>query len=265
MPSRLLNTLERKLGRYAIPNLTLVLIAGQVMFYLAIAGNPNLLKQMYFQPSLVIEQGEWWRAIVFVFIPPIANPIFFFFAMYLFWLMGTALDQQWGTLKYNIFILIAYLATIGAAFIAPDQVATNQYITGSVFLAFAFLFPDFTILLFFILPVKVKWLALITWGLYLLGFLNGGLQERMLIIAAVLNFLLFFGKDLFRSAKRHLIVNPQRAAESKQAASEPFHTCTRCGATDITHPEREFRYTPECICMTCLEQQKQAEEQNAGA
>ncbi len=85
--------------------------------------------------------------------------MFAFFFWYLFYLMGTALERSWGTFRYNVFLLIGYVDTVGVAFIVPDVPANNAFLQGSVFLAFAYLFPDFVMYIFFILPVKIKWLG----------------------------------------------------------------------------------------------------------
>ena len=260
MASKILNKLERKFGRYAIPKLPVILVLGQLFFYLAIVGNTTLASMMVFQPSLVME-GQWWRVITFLFVPPDAHPVFIFFALYLLWLFGTALEQEWGAFRFNIYILIAYIASIGSAFIDPTGIGTNLYLNSSIMLAFAFLFPNFELLLFFFWPVKIKWLGIIIWVLYLMQFIGGNLIDRVLIIAAVSNFLLFFGKDLLKLGKRSakkLVVQPQ---DSETKPGDPFHQCVMCGATDMSHPDREFRYAPDCICMECLNQQRSSPDQ----
>ncbi len=172
----LLNRLEPKLGRFSIPNLTAIIIAGQVLLYVASrlpAGvGPQLsLNSIQLEPDKVM-QGEVWRLVAFVFDPPRTNVIFAFFAWYLFYLMGTALENIWGTFQYNVFLGIGYVASLAMAFVAwfaagiPGQVATNLFLGGTVFLAFARFYPDFTLLVMFILPVKIRWLAMLTWIYY---------------------------------------------------------------------------------------------------
>jgi hypothetical protein len=154
--------LEKKFRRFAIPNITLYLITGQVvLFVLNLVGQFDLAFTLLI-PELVRE-GQWWRLIAFIFTPPAAHPVFIIFAWYLFYLMGNALEGHWGTFRFNLFLLVGYTVTVAVSFLFPAYPATNIFIAGSVFLAFAFLYPDFEILIFFILPVKVKWLALITW------------------------------------------------------------------------------------------------------
>lgn len=245
----LLDRLERKLRRFAIPNLTLLIVAGQAFFYFACVANRDLLDQMTLVPDRVME-GEVWRLFVFMIMPETMHPLFIFFALYLFYIMGTALEREWGEFRYNIYILIAYLATVAAAFIFPGVSATNSYILASVFLAFAMVFPDFEILLFFILPVKVKWIAAVTWILYGVTLLTASTPTVAAMLASVANFNLFFWRDLIRLSRK---ASPRRAggATVPAATKDAFHTCVVCGRSDVSHPELEFRYCPLCHGSPC--------------
>ena len=135
--------------------------------------------------------------------------------------------------------------------IALMAVVVVVSVGGSVFLAFAYLFPDFELLLFFILPVKIKWLALITWIGYFLGFAFGSWHTRLIILASIANFLLFFGRDIMlrmRAGRRRMAYQVQKITRE----DEPFHQCSICGITDVTHPEAEFRYCTECRPTRCF-------------
>jgi hypothetical protein len=245
----LLDNLERRFRRFAIPQITLYIVAGQVVLYLFVMAGAIGLEQILLIPAVVL-QGEVWRLITFIFIPPLDNVVFAFFAWYLFYLMGTALENQWGVFRYNIYLLIAYLATVGMAFLTPGFAATNVFIGGSVFLAFAFLYPEFQLYLFFLLPIKVKWLALVTWVGYFLGFVFGGWGTRLMILASTLNFLLFFWKDIIRKIKygRKKMVQQARTHATQD---EPLHRCVICKATEKTDKELEFRYCGQCRPVSC--------------
>ncbi|MBV8781984.1 MAG: rhomboid family intramembrane serine protease, partial [Phycisphaerae bacterium] len=246
---KLLDRIERRFRWLAIANITLPWIGLQSIAWVMMRARPEVAEKLLLsKPNLLA--GEWWRLFTFMFMPPNLNPLFLFFALYFLYLMGAALESHWGTFRYNLYLLIGYLATIAAVFIGPVGAASNEYIVGSIFLAFAYLYPDFEILLFFILPVRVKWLALITWVLYGYQFLTGSNLDRLVIIAAVLNFLLFFGADIFRSIKsgRRRMVNQMAAVAAKD---EAFHRCVVCGATEKSHPKLEFRYCPLCAGTPC--------------
>ncbi|HEY6837593.1 MAG TPA: hypothetical protein VI389_02500 [Geobacteraceae bacterium] len=242
---KLLDRLERKCGRYAIPNLTVYLIAGQSLFYVMnLTGKigPGLT---YLSGEALLE-GEWWRLVTFPFDPPRLSPLFVLFAWYFFYLMGSALEAQWGEFRYNAFLLIGYLLTVGVSFLMPGFAVTNAYLGGSVFLAFAFLFPDFVLYIFFVLPVRIKWLALITWLGYGYVLLTGSWASRFLVLASIGNFLIFFARDivwLMKSGKRQMA---KQAAQYSRREDEPFHRCTVCGITDKSHPKMDFRYCPQC-------------------
>jgi hypothetical protein len=238
------NQFEKRFKPFTIPNLTLYLLFGQIFVYGMIFFNPGILGSLILIPQNVL-QGEIWRLITFIFIPPIRHPLFMIFAWYFFWLMGTALEQTWGDFRYNLFIATASVLTITGAFITPQFPASNAFIGGLIFLAFAYLNPNFEILLFFILPVKIKWIAWFTWVSYCFILLFGFYPQRLSVFAAIITFLLFFGKSIFSQTKAY---NRRIAlkAERKAQAEEPFHSCTTCGITDKTHPDMDFRYCSQC-------------------
>ncbi|MEZ6043775.1 MAG: hypothetical protein R3C20_25040 [Planctomycetaceae bacterium] len=250
MFDRLLTRLQRHLGRYAIPNLTILLIFGQVAVFVLSSGNPELIGNIVMDVGAV-KRGDWHRLLTFLFVPVGSHPVWAFFYYWLFYMMGTALEQYWGTFRYNMFLLIGYISTLIAAFILPNGFATNAFLQGTVFLAFAFLNPDFTLHLFFILPVKIKWLAMLTWIGYGLGVIVGTWPLKLTIIASVLNFLLFFAGDIrYRILGGHRHMKRQFRQLSDKPA-EYFHKCTICQITDKTHPQMDFRYCAECDGDLC--------------
>lgn len=246
---RLLDRLERKFRPFAIPNLTLVIIMGQTLAYILSQSNPRIVERMELIPSLVLE-GEVWRLGSFCFVPPADNLFFFFIAMMIFHMMGTALEQTWGTVRYNIFLMSGYIATVAVAFVYPDQAATNAFIGTSVFLAFAWLYPDYVFYIMFILPVKVRWLALLTWIFIGYSLIKGDMAIRLIVLAGIANFLLFFGPEIIqrlRSKGRRV----QHQAKAASDARKPKHECAICGVTDKSDPTIEFRYCSKCEGAPC--------------
>ena len=241
----LLDKLERKIGRYAPANVTIYLIAGQTLFYVMFMTG-RLDRSVTLLAADLLLQGEWWRLVTFLFDPPLSNPFFAFFAWYLFYLMGSALEEQWGKFRYNIFLLIGCFMTVAVAFLTPASTVSNVFVGGSVFLAFAFLYPDFTLNIFFVLPVRIKWLALITWLGYGYQILFGAWHTRLLVLASICNFLLFFARDILwmvKSGKRRM---GWQARQPSRRDDGPFHRCTVCGITDKSNPQMDFRYCPDC-------------------
>lgn len=245
----LLDRLENKYRRFAIPNITLYLIVGQVFFYAGIMTDLISRSELMLVPASVLK-GQVWQLFSFIFVPPCSNPLFAFFAWYLLYLMGTALENQWGTFRYNLFLIIGYIATIGFAFLTPEFPATNKFVGGSVYLAFAFLYPEFVLYLFFILPIRIKWLALVTWIGYFLVFAFGDWSDRFMVLASVCNFLLFFWRDIFSRIRYGRIKMVEQAAWFA-VKDAPMHRCAVCGATDKSRPGLEFRYCGDCKPVTC--------------
>jgi hypothetical protein len=251
---KILERLEKKLGRYALSNVTIYLIAGQTIFYVLFFTG-RLDRSVTYLAAEQLRAGEWWRLATFPFDPPLTNPLFALFAWYLFFLMGSALEEQWGAFRYNVYLLIGYSMTVAVSFLTPANPISNVFIGGSVFLAFASLYPDFVIQLFFFLPVRIKWLALITWLYYGFRFMTGDWSSRLMIIASIGNYLLFFARDirwLVKSGGRRVTRHAQQISRRDEG---PFHRCTVCGITDKSHPQMDFRYCPQCAgqCGYCQE------------
>ena len=248
----MLNKLERIFGRFAVPHLALYLVIGQVgVFLLWMLGSLDL-DALALYPALV-KQGEVWRLLAFFFVPPPSSPLFIAFAWYMFYLMGTSLEQYWGVFRFNLFILIGAVLTIGLGFATPYDPVANTFIAGSVFLAFAYLNPDFQLAIFFILPIKIKWLALLTWVGYAWGLIFGDWNTRWAILAATGNFFLFFGRDLALSMKMHrrrMSVQADRFARSS-GGDGPRHRCFVCKKNSDTHPDLDFRYCSKCSGDEC--------------
>jgi hypothetical protein len=251
----LLDKLERCLGRFAIPHLSLYLVVGQV--FVLLSALLGLLDLSYFVllPELA-RHGEWWRVITFVFMPPppgMFGYIFTAFAWYIFYLMGGALEGFWGEFRFNLFLFTGYVLTVAAAFVTPLSPTSNLFIATSVFLAFAWLNPDFELAIFFILPVKIKWLALLTWILNGYYLIRGDWPLRLQILASVGNFLLFFSRDIVQTMRHRKKVMTQHAQRIATANDEPEarHRCVTCGKTNLTHPQMDFRYCSKCAGDQC--------------
>ena len=266
-----LNKLERKFGRYAISNLMAYIIAGQaIIFLLANLIGSSVLDWIYFNPLLIMK-GQIWRLVTFIFIPNSFNPIWFLFGCFLYYSIGSALEQTWGAFKFNIYYLcgmifnmlaifivqLLFFPTQEAAFYVYQITSTNitYYLNLSLFLAYAVLFPDIRLLLYGIIPMKIKYLAVFDVALLTLDFINGGLPDRILIIVSLLNFFVFFGPALlgkrpyttstqrnFRAAKKQ----QERVLKQGDPIKVAFHKCTVCGKTELTDPDMEFRYCSKC-------------------
>ena len=200
MLDQFLNKLERKFGRFAIPNLMSIILVGMVVIYCAdilIVFNPDArdyVSSLFDFRLDRIMAGEVWRIISFIFLPPSVGILFAVFEFYFIWLLGRGLESRWGSFKFDIYFLVGMLCTIGVG--CWIGYAVNYYLILTLFLAFAYLFPNFEILLFFFIPIKIKWLGLVEALGLLLVFITGNWATKLFLLASVFNFLLFFGKDI---------------------------------------------------------------------
>ncbi len=241
---KFLERLDRLVRPIAIPNLTVAIIIGQVLMFIANAANPGLLERASLIWDRVLE-GEVWRLITFMIVPPTTSPIWLLFALYLFHLMGTALEQIWGNLRYNVFFYIGVLLTLAAAAVTHDQPVYGTFLQGSVFLAFATYNPRFELRLFFVLPVQIRWLAYLQALGYLLAFAGGTMVTRLTVLAAIGNYLIFFGPMLFdriKNFRRRVVWNSRQF----NPGDVPRHTCAVCGVNSNTDPNMDFRYCSKC-------------------
>lgn len=193
--------LERKLGRnFGIPNFMIYLTATQLAVYvLGYFFRPQIIVGMAFIRT-AITHGQIWRVLTFLLLPPAAgNFLFLLLALYVAYHIGISLEDAWGTTLFTLYYIFGAVGAILAGFVSG--IGTNSYIYLSMFLAFAYLYPDTTFMLFFLLPVKAKWLAWANWALYIFLFITGGFYQRMAIIFSLANFFLFFGPDVWNTMK----------------------------------------------------------------
>lgn len=215
-----------------------------------------------------------WRLVTFLATPPSLNPIWAVFFWYLFYLMGEALEAYWGRFRYTLYLLIGYTGTVAAAFLTPAGVASNVFVEATVFLAFAYLNPSFVVSLFFLLPVQIVWLARLTWLALILAAVFGNWTVRLVVVASVANFLIFFGKDILAqiaNGRRRMARQARAFAKDDPAyyADVPrrgHHKCRVCGITDRTDPHMEFRYCSKCAgeCCYCGEHLKSHDHVTGG-
>lgn len=200
----LLNTLERKLRKYAINDLMKhIVILNCIVFMLYhIDTRGIIINRLHLIPDLVL-RGEVWRLITFIFIPP-RDTLMVIILLYFYYMIGSGLENAWGSVRFNLYYLIGIIGAIISTFITGGIIGSTApiYINLSLVLAFAKIYPNFEILLFFILPVKMKYLAWFSW--FWIGYilLIYPFDYKFVAIASVLNYFIFFGKDILRDLKR---------------------------------------------------------------
>ena len=199
---------------------------------------PGVREMMALDPGAFFH-GEYWRLLTFAFIPSSYSLFWIFALMFLFYI-GDSLEQAMGATRLTLFYLIGWIASVAASFLF-HTIGTPIFLNLSLLLAFATLFPDEQISIYFIFPVKVKWIALVSLGaavIFARGF--GGYAT---LIVCLVNYLFFFGFDLAKSFKANQKIARRRHEfrEKARPEAETLHCCTVCGRTELSDADLEFR------------------------
>lgn len=247
-----LNSLELRLGRFAIPGLVAILAVLQVVTWVLLQLYPEFGNALFLHRALV-EHGEVWRLVTWVFIPQWTSPIWLFFGVMLMLMFSSVLDHAWGAFRVNLYIFSGILFMIlGHWFFGAMPEGLTLY--ASIFLAFCVVVPNFELNLFFILPVKVKYLGMIMGGIALFTFI-GNAGARSTILFSHLNFLIAFTPAFITWMKQRGTVVQRRARfdSAKPPQGSFFHKCASCGKTDLDDPKLEFRVTSDGdeYCTVC--------------
>lgn len=247
--------LEQKFGKYAITNLPLYI----VMFY-AVGAVLDVLSQgtIYYtylslNPYLILH-GQIWRIVTFLAAAPNANIIFLVFVLLFYYSIGQSLVQVWGAFKFNMYVLIGVVGTIAAAFLvyaitrSPLIFMDTYYVNLSMFLAYAAIFPEMRVYLYGIIPLKVKWLAILDVVLLAVSFFQGGIGTRIAIVVSLLNFLLFYfsTRNYRRVSPKEVHRKIKYKRQMNKNASGARHQCAVCHRTELDDPNLEFRYCSKC-------------------
>ncbi len=273
-----MSNFEKKFGKYAIPNISLILILCYVAGYIIDLVNPSFMDFLTLDPYRILH-GQVWRILTWIIQPP-ANLSFFTVIMLLFYYnIGTSLERAWGTYRYNVYLLGGILLTVLASFLClgafwiytggnAEQISvlfsfgarlySTYYINMSIFLAYAATFPEHQVLLMFVIPIKVKWLGIVYAVMLLLDmgqyYVYVGMAPYLwFAIVAIASSLLNFGIFWLRSRNLSYLrpKEVKRRAEFKQKvrqgnSASHIHKCAVCGRTSESDPTLEFRYCSKC-------------------
>lgn len=196
---------RRWIGRIAIPNLMNYVVGAMAVVFVMQMLIPsfNLYGSMMLTRSGLM-RGELWRLVTFAFLPPNSSVVWIIFSLYFYWMIGSALEGEWGSSRFTLFYLVGMLGSIISAWLVGYS--DNTYLNLSLFLAYAVLNPNHQVMIFFILPTKIKYLALLDVALYTVAFITGGWAARVTIIFSLINLILFLGGDIintFRQESRY--------------------------------------------------------------
>lgn len=267
-----ISKLERKLGRYAIPNLmTYIIILYGAGFVLGLV-NPTFYGQYLSLNAAAILHGQIWRVFTFIIQPPSYNLLWFAVGMYLYYFLGQQLEMAWGAFRFNLYFFSGVFFHVVAAMIVYFMTGLSLPLgTGnlnmSLFLVFAALYPNLEFRLYFLLPVKAKWLAWLDIAYILFDVVKAFLPaygggpygiiykaNAVAAVVSILNFLIFFFSS--RNMKPYTPKQMKRKQEFKKKVKQARpvnyykdgarHRCAVCGRTELDDPTLEFRYCSKC-------------------
>ncbi len=247
--------LERRYRKYAIPNLMYYIIGmyGTGLFLQLFA--PEFYLQYLALDAQKILRGQVWRVVTFMIYPPGGGSLFgSLIGMYLYYMLGVNLERIWGAFRFNVYFFMGVIGHVAAAlvvyiFFRQRIYLTTEFLNYSLFFAFAATFPDLEFLLFFVIPIKAKWMAMFNGIYFLYEFIMGNMATRITIVMSLINFFVFFPSD--RDLNRF---NPKEIKRKqnfhRQMKIMPqggtHHKCAVCGRTEKDNPNLEFRYCSKC-------------------
>lgn len=274
---KLLNKLEKKFGKYAIPNLMYYIIMLYALGFAIMVFKPEIYRNWLSLNAPAILSGQIWRIFTYIIYPPAGGIFTILISLYFYYMIGSMLERQWGTFRFNLYFFTGVLLhAVAAIFIylvwgIVLEMGT-YYLNLSMFFAFAAMFPNMQVLFMWLIPIKMKWLAWFD-GIYfavtiIAGFMSEYLSPNtiyrlydfgiiankayaVMALVSLLNFLIY--ASTFRSVQRLTPkeVYRRKAYEHKVAQAQmqrnmPRHKCAICGRTEKDDPDLEFRYCSKC-------------------
>ena len=261
--------------RFGVPDLMrYIVIVNVVVFFLIMltrGTNASALNFLYFDPQMVL-RGEVWRIVTYIFVPSTTSVFWLVVELYFYYWIGSTLERQWGTAKFNLYyisgMLLTVLGTVLASLITGNYyltVAGTNYVNLSMFFAFAVLFPNAQVLLFFIIPVKMKWLEYLDGALFAFDIISAVGRHNwggvVLPIVALLNFAVFIWPEVHYLRQRTQYQASRKTVQFRQAQQQQarqqeqqgyHHKCAVCGKTDTDYPDMQFRYCSKCAGYHCF-------------
>ena len=260
---------EKKFGKYAIKNLSLMLILCYAVGYLVQLISPQFVLMLTLNPYEILH-GQVWRLFTWILVPPERLDIFTFIMLYFYYSVGTALEHAWGTCRYNVYIFSGFLFTVIASFLSMGVVYliadgtmtpegaraffmfsslmfSTYYTNMSILLAFAATFPNAQILFMLLIPIKMKWLGIAYGVLLLLEFIEGSFLTRFAIGASLLNFGVFWivSHNKIHMTPKQMKHRQEFKREVRVNSKITKHKCAICGKTDEMEGV-EFRFCSKC-------------------
>lgn len=251
--------------RMAIPGLIRYILGANVLLYFLNMLSNGALHFLALDPAAVL-RGELWRIVTYALLPVDSGILLLVSCLFYYWL-GEALERMWGSAKFTLYYVSGVLLTALAAMLGyfvdglSYTVYGAVYVNSAMFLAYAMYNPNAMVHLYFIIPIRIKWVAWLELVLYMVNiirFAAAGLWGMaMLPVIAMFNLIVFFAPAVqrrveFAQAKnRPEAVQFRRAVKEQQKQKGYNHKCCVCGKTDADYPDMQFRYCSKCEGYHC--------------
>jgi hypothetical protein len=249
-----LDKLERRLRFLGIPGLMRIVVGLNALVFMLVRLNPEFRFALDLDPARIIH-GEIWRLVTYIFLPQTSSFLWIILLLWFLWFIGEGLEHAWGAFRLSLYFFVGMIGTTVAAFFFGAHFS-NSMLYASLFFAFARFYPDQVIYLLFILPAKIKWVAWFSAAFLVFGFVIGPNAYHMALVAALANYLIFFGPEIIHEARHRGEVSARRRryAQSSRGEAEALHKCAVCGATELSDPNLDFRVARdgEEYCMAHL-------------
>jgi hypothetical protein len=243
---RLLARLERRFGKYAVGNLTAIIVAGMAAAFLVGMVRPDLLGILTLDTESVAH-GQVWRLFTYLFLPRTSSILWIFFSLGFVYYIGSNLEAHWGSFQFNIYYFAGMAGTTVAAILTHGE-QTNYWLNMSLMLAFGTLFPDEEIYFFFI-GIPAKWLAMVDVAYMVFGLVMGDWAQRAGIVAAMSGYFLFFSGTLLNLLRRRNLAVRQaalRVSLTPPPKAPIARICAICGASQDDGADIRV-----CTCDKC--------------
>lgn len=265
--------------RFGIPNLMKILVIIQIVVYVVdfigkLTMGYGWSWYLSFIPAAIF-QGQLWRLITWLVIPNASNPFMLLLSCYFYWWIASTLERQWGTARFNLFYLsgavLSVVLGLLLSFLQPMfgglPMDLSYYLNLSIFLIIATMFGEMQVLLFFVVPIKMKWMAIIDVALIVVDmvqlFAAGAWAYALVPLASFINYFIFtwpfwsMKLGIVKHKTDPTVINFKKAQQQAQKAQKTQqaqgyrHKCAVCGVTDTMEPDMEFRYCSKCDGYHC--------------
>lgn len=261
----------RRHPKFGVPRLMLYIIIGNILVYLVgmMDTTGTFYSLLRFDPAAFLH-GQIWRLLTFALVPETNGILWLAISLYFYYFIGTALENEWGAGRFTIYYLsgmlvLAIYSVLWYAVTRQPVYVTAHYLNLSLFFAFATLWPEQRVLLFFFIPMKMKWLAWVDAAFFaveiVMNLVAGRVGYALVPVAAMVTYLVFCGSWLFDFFRPKTVKQKARTIQFKQAVRQaerargnaPYtRKCAVCGRTDTDNPGLEFRYCSRCEGYHCF-------------